>query len=238
MIQKFESLIKLQDAEIEIERLNAVLSAVPEKISALDARQRSLQEAYENEIQSMAMLKKKYREMDAEVQINTARISKSQDKLTSVKTNKEYQALLKAIDDIKEKNSAIEDEMIGCLEQMETTEEDLAEKGDALKHQQIQINAEKESIERGAETDRQRLESAQNIIRQLAKEVDATLMADYNRVKNIVKVRALVPVLKAVCQGCHINIPPQMFNELQRGDQLKFCPHCGRIIFWDDLLES
>lgn len=237
MRQKLERLLEFQRTENEIERLNAVLDAVPGKLSSLDAEIKSLQEAYEKETESMASLKKRYRDMESDVQENTVRIGKSQEKLTAVKTNKEYQALLKEIDDYKEKSSAIEDEMILCLEQMEVAETDLAEKGENLKQIQLQINAEKETIEREADEDRRRLEGAEILRQQLAGDVDPTLMADYERTKKIVKTRIVVPVLKAVCQGCNMNIPPQMFNELQRGDQLKFCPHCGRIIFWDDMLE-
>ena len=45
------------------------------------------------------------------------KIAKSKEKLTSVKTNKEYQALLKEIDDLKNANSKIEDQMFEILEQ-------------------------------------------------------------------------------------------------------------------------
>jgi hypothetical protein len=41
----------------------------------------------------------------------------------------------------------------------------------------------------------------------------------------------VAPVVDAVCQGCHLNIPWQLFNELHRFDELTFCPHCRRIIF-------
>jgi len=30
-----------------------------------------------------------------------------------------------------------------------------------------------------------------------------------------------------------MNIPPQMYNELQRYDSLKLCPFCNRILYWD-----
>jgi len=235
---KLERMLEFQDTEIEIERLNAVLDAVPEKLAALDQKQKSLQETYENELASMEGLKKKYREMESDVQMNTTRMTKSENNLTAVKTNKEYQALLKEIDDYKEKNSIIEDEMIACLEQMEAAEAELAKKGETLKQLKHQIKAEMDTIEREADEDRRGLEAARRLGQQLAGEVDAALKADYERVKKIVKVRVVVPVIKAVCQGCNMNIPPQMFNELQRGDQLKFCPHCGRIIYWNDTLEQ
>ena len=35
-----------------------------------------------------------------------------------------------------------------------------------------------------------------------------------------------------ICLGCHINLPPQMFNELQRYREVRQCPSCHRIVFW------
>lgn len=236
MIQQLENLLKFQETEIEIEHLKTVLKDVPDKISALEQKQDSLVAAYENEKEAMSLLKKKYRDMDAEVQTNMVHVSKSEEKLASVKNNKEYQALLKEIDDIKDKNSAIEDDMINCLEQMENTEKELSEKGSSLKQTQMHIKAEKEEIQRSADEDEKKIESAMKFVKELAGEVDPSLLADYKRVKTLTPPPIVVPVSDAVCQGCHLNIPPQMFNELQRGDQLKFCPHCGRITYWNGMI--
>ncbi|RLB78229.1 MAG: hypothetical protein DRH24_14815, partial [Deltaproteobacteria bacterium] len=40
-----------------------------------------------------------------------------------------------------------------------------------------------------------------------------------------------VPVKDALCHGCNVNLPPQLYNELFLGDSLKFCPNCQRIIY-------
>lgn len=237
MRQKLERLLELQSAETEIERLGAKLEAVPEKLKALDSEKIALEESLENEKAAMSALKKKYRDMESDVQTNIDYAAKSQDKLTAVKTNKEYQAILKEIDEVREKNSGIEDEMIIYLEQMELAEVELSKKGEHLKRMQVQIDSEKDAIQTEAEEDRLLLENAEKLKQQLDGEVDIALKKDYDQVKKTVKSRAVVPVIKAICQGCHMNIPPQMFNELQRGNQLKFCPHCYRIIYWDDMLE-
>jgi NAD-dependent SIR2 family protein deacetylase len=34
-------------------------------------------------------------------------------------------------------------------------------------------------------------------------------------------------VWKSVCNGCHMNIPPQMYNEVQRSEALLSCPNCN-----------
>ncbi|HFB84009.1 MAG TPA: hypothetical protein ENJ72_04385, partial [Thermodesulfatator sp.] len=38
----------------------------------------------------------------------------------------------------------------------------------------------------------------------------------------------------AICEGCHMNIPPQLYNELMRDNRLMECPLCQRIIYHKD----
>lgn len=235
MKQEIENLLEFQKVEIEISQLDDTLKSVSERLDALDAKEASFKEAFEKDSSAMDHLKKKYRSLESDVQANESRIVKSQDKLGSVKTNKEYQALLKEVEDIKTMNSALEDEMIDCLDQMESFENDLSEKKRALEQLQEQIASEKDDIRREAEANSKRLKEAEQLHARLTENVDQVLMTDYIRVKRLVRTLAVVPVLQAVCQGCHRKIPPQMFIELQRSDQLKFCPHCDRLIFWDDV---
>ena len=100
---------------------------------------------------------------ESDVQANESRIARSQDKLGAVKTNKEYQALLKEIEDIKGMNSALEDEMLVCLEQMESFETDLSEKNRNLKQLQGQIASERDAIRREAEDNGKRLKEDRKI---------------------------------------------------------------------------
>jgi hypothetical protein len=57
-------------------------------------------------------------------------------------------------------------------------------------------------------------------------------MQKFNTVKGLTRGTGIAPVLDSICLGCNMNIPPQMYNELQRFDSIKFCPHCQRIIYW------
>jgi hypothetical protein len=49
---------------------------------------------------------------------------------------------------------------------------------------------------------------------------------------------ALAPVSNGTCRGCNMNIPPQLFNVLQRGTTIETCPYCHRIIYWDELMKD
>ena len=49
---------------------------------------------------------------------------------------------------------------------------------------------------------------------------------------------AVVAVKNGTCSGCNMNIPPQLYNVIQRGTTLELCPNCNRIIYWAKLLED
>jgi predicted nucleic acid-binding Zn-ribbon protein len=48
---------------------------------------------------------------------------------------------------------------------------------------------------------------------------------------------AVAPVVKGVCQGCHMALPPQLSNVLARMESIQTCPRCGRLIYRKELLE-
>jgi predicted nucleic acid-binding Zn-ribbon protein len=48
---------------------------------------------------------------------------------------------------------------------------------------------------------------------------------------------SVAPVVKGVCQGCHMALPPQLNNILARMESIETCPRCGRLIYRKELLE-
>lgn len=49
---------------------------------------------------------------------------------------------------------------------------------------------------------------------------------------------AVAPVVKGICQGCHMALPPQLGNVLARMESIETCPRCGRLIYRKELLEQ
>ena len=233
--KQIDTLVKVQQIEIEIEKLKAYLNKVPARISSLEQELEKFIRRVENDEAAIEEFNKQYRAFEADVQLNLAKIQKSQEKLHFVKTNKEYQSSLKEIDDTKTVNSKLEDEMLEILDKIETAE--MAIKDRKQHYTQIvdESNREKESIERNAEQREEILVELESKRAAIAAELDAGLLEIFSQVKKKQgDLVAIVAVQDAVCQGCNMNIPPQFYNELQRCDSMKYCPSCFRIIYWQD----
>jgi predicted nucleic acid-binding Zn-ribbon protein len=229
------TLVKLQLVHSETEKLKLLLQDVPVQIKGLDQRLEEFTSNVESDEEIISELNKKFRTYESDIQLNLGKIEKSQEKLRSVKTNKEYQSSLKEIEDIKNINSKIEDEMLEFLEQIESAEKALKERKQQYSTIVEETNQEKDAIHQAAEQSKKKLLELESDRDVLTVALEAGLLDIFNRQRmeqgNGV---AIVAVKGAVCQGCNMNIPPQMYNELQRGNSLKYCPSCERLIYWQD----
>ena len=231
MKEQIKVLVKLQHLDAESIRIKSTLNDVSKKLKHLDSSLEEIEQIIKDQESVLDGLKKQYRDYESDVKLNLAKINKSQEKLRSVKTNKEYQSLLKEIEDVKSKNSSIEDKMIECLDRIDEAEEIIATKKDEYLQFSDRIKSEKQSIEHDAEIDKKKLDELDMDRKNVSGLIDAQLFKKYLVIKEQQEGLAVVPVKDAVCHGCNVNLPPQLYNELFRHDSLKFCPNCHRIIY-------
>ena len=229
--EQIDILVKLQKIELESNYINIQLGELPSRLTKIDDELRAAQEAIAEKENRLAELKKKYRAYESDAEMNLSRIKKSKEKLASVKTNKEYQSSLKEIEDLEIINSKIEDDMIDCLETMDGTESEIDSKKKECSQLLDRVKAEKDLLQRESDQAKESLACLDADRSSLTQTIEPALLKKYNMVKDLVGNVAITAVKNAVCQGCNVNIPPQLYNELQRFETLMYCPHCQRIIY-------
>ena len=233
--EQIRFLAELQQIEIEASKIQSILSSVNHRIEALDHNLNAFEENIKDEQAVISDLNQKYRTYESEMQMTLDRIVKSKEKLRSVKTNKEYQSSLKEIEDLETINSKIEDDMIEFLDHIERAEKKLTQTKADYSGLVDQNNKEKTAIQEEVAQGQQRLVQLDANRDHISQSIDSELLKIFNKTKakQLNKI-AIVAVKDAVCRGCNMNIPPQLYNELHRFDRLINCPHCERIIYWDD----
>lgn len=225
-------LVALQGVEFEILKTINQISALNNEADSLGlaAAEHETQVAVEKE--ALSELKKTYRALESESQDNASKIEKSNEKLRVVKTNKEYQSTLKEIEEIQKKNSGLEDRMIELLDQLESQEEVVKQKETQLAQFVQSCDEKKINIADRIDQQEKAVERLQEKKTEIRTRADQKIITILDDVKTKVRGMAVVPVEQAVCMGCHMNIPAQLYNELLRHDEVRFCPHCHRIIYW------
>ena len=229
--KQIEVLIDLQKTELETRMIQASLDRLPEEMTLLENRLEEYKTAVEDEKTRLSELQTTYRSYESNSADYQAQIAKSQEKLKAVKTNKEYQSGLKEIEEIEELISKLEDKMIGCLEDIDTTEQQLNSKSGILEKMKVEVKGDQEKMSHDSETQKKELNRLKSEMELMLENIDPGLLKKFKSVQSIVGDIALAGVSDAVCQVCNVNLPPQMYNELLRVDKLLYCPHCQRIIY-------
>lgn len=232
MKEQIELLIKLQEEDREVDRLKWQIRQGPERIRVLGKELQTLEEDIEADKGRIQDLTKSQRQYEADIEDGLAHIRKSRGRLMNIKNNREYRALLKEIEETKKENMAKEDMILSCLEELEGLNEELEAKGKSLSAMQDRIKSEEITIGKEVAHFQEELSDVEKSRKNLMQTIDSRLFAKYKQIKARSGGIAISLVHNATCSECHLSIPPQMYNELQKQDTLKFCPHCQRILYW------
>jgi predicted nucleic acid-binding Zn-ribbon protein len=236
MKDQIDILVSLQEIEIESTSVNAHLCSISKRLNVLSSSQNELEQRVTDETAKIEESKKKYRSHESDIKQNQVMIKRSQERLNSIKNNREYQALLKEIEELKRTNSATEELMIDCLNQIDDAEKKMVAIQEELRLVQNDIVQEQQVVGVETGTTEKRLKELDLERLKMSGKIDADLLKLFQKVQSQqIRGNAVVPVQDAVCHGCFVNIPPQMYNELQRCDKLRMCPNCQRIIYWKQI---
>ena len=204
----------------------------PKKIEEMDRELEELQKKAENEKAVIDELDKERRKKEKELDVEKDRIKKIEAKLYEVKTNKEYQALLKEIEMAKEEIDKTEEDIIILMDRTEELKKDYAGVLEQMKKREKEIKAEKDNLLNELANIDKTLEELKKQREQLLKNVREDIK---NLYLNLIEKReglAVVNVKNGVCLGCYMNIPPQLFIEVTKNSRLITCPSCNRIFYF------
>ncbi len=230
--QDMQSFIKLQEAETQIVRLKSVLEKIEQQKEKLSAQLKQFENALEENKANLSIAAKACKDSEREIQVVDERIIKSNETLRMVKTNKEYQVLLREVDDNKQRKDAFETELLEYLDEKEKIEQSVMEDEKEYDLLKEKIEAEQQEIEKKSTDDRELLEDYLTQQNEIGKNLKSSLMNRFLKISKMNQGLAVVNVKDAICKGCFMNIPPQLYIEVQRGNSLILCPQCSRILYY------
>jgi len=227
-------LVQLQACDSRISAIVDQKDKAPLRIQKLENDLLAAEENLREDAERLELLGKERREIEQEIQDFENKIDKSNVKLSNIKSNKEYAAALKEIEDLKTAKFQAEEKMIHLLEEIEALEE----KKSANKDEQIRLeknfNNDKLKIKKEISVLDKELKGLQKKSTALGRSMDKEILKRYHFLLERRDGQAVSAVIAGVCQTCHMGIPPQKFNELLRGDALMTCPYCNRMIYWGE----
>lgn len=234
MREQMALLIELQKMESTAGSIAARKKDLPVQMAELETKFKEYHAGVETTREQLEALRKNRRDKDNQLRIGQETLKRTRERLLDVKTNKEYQSVLKEIETFETKNSHMEDEIISLLDELDLLEKAVKTREEELEVQCRRYEEEKTKMTEELDSLVGELEVCARKSSQLKKNISAEILRKYEQIKNAARGVAVVSCWKEVCNGCHMSIPPQLYNELQKSVALVTCPNCSRIIYWEN----
>ena len=228
---QINSLSKLQTIDSEIYGLRAEKESKPLEIKELET-------SFEEKKQHLAALEKKLIDLqkqrkDKELELASKEegVKKLQTQLYSLKTNKEYQAMLQQIDDSKADASVIEDKILELFDQSDSVKTETEQEKQRLKEEEKSFLDRKKKIEDRIKEIDERLAQLEAQRTQLTPDIEPKILAQYERILLNRDGLAIVSVKDNTCKGCNMFVPPQVINLIKMYERIVTCEVCNRILY-------
>ena len=231
---ELETLCQVQKLDTKIIENEKKRALGPQRIEEMTREVGQLKEKAAKEKEVIEELEKERRKKEQELEAEKAQVKKVETKLSEVKTNKEYQAILKEIEAARAANDKTEEEIILLMERVEELKKDHQSSVKQLSKREKETAEEIRELEKEIKTVDGVVADLRREKEKLLKDVGADLKARY---KILIEKRgglAVVNVKNGTCLGCFMNIPPQLFIEVMKNSKLITCPSCNRIFFYSE----
>lgn len=227
-----EKLARLQEIDLilqeKFERLDALRGALADWKNRLAARKQET----ELLVAQSADMDRRRRELEGKLAEEEEKMIDRRMRLSRIRNEREMRALQHEIELAKAANQQMENEVIQLMEELENLQmvvQSAQEQQDQLEQQ---CNAELAQGEEELKALTQEIEQTQAEREIVASGIGKELLSRYEQIRTRRGGLAVVEVQDAICLGCNMNLPPQFYNELLRGDDIRLCPNCHRILIW------
>ena len=232
MLPDIENLLKLQDTDREIRRLQDEVAELPKRVAAIEqklAGTKAQLEKAQTAIKADEAARRKY---DTAISDLRGKISKYRDQSLDVKTNDQYKALLHEIQFAEKEIAANEDKILELMVNADSREKEVKAAQAELKAETAEIEKEKEQARQRTAEDEKLLAEWRGKRDQLRSGIREDLLRHYERVSKF-RGSGISEVRDHKCMGCQVMLRPQTYNDVRSGKETVVCDSCQRILYFN-----
>ena len=223
LVQKYELEDKVESAPKQLSNQEDLLAKTQKEFIELKSE-------YDNIQDKVSALKE---DLDAAVKSR----EEGENGVANSTTHRDYENFEKQITEAKDK----EDDIRKQLQKEEKTVADLNEKlkmtEESITFLESELNESKATMNSEIDGYKATLAELQAEEDKITPNLDQEILFKFQRIIQR-NSEGIVAVRNGVCTGCHMILPANFANEVREGENIKFCPYCSRILYYEDVAEE
>jgi hypothetical protein len=164
----------------------------------------------------------------------TEKQKKYQAQLMAVKNSREYGAMLNEIDQVKRALREAEDEVVGYMETIESSRQDLTDREGRLPEEteehELTLSGWRET-QKQIDAEIVAIDSETAVIE---KTFTPKRLAEFFRLVERKGGRAVVRAVGGSCSACHVRLRPALYQALRLSGEIVTCDSCKRILYYQE----
>jgi len=235
-----DDLRKLQSVEIQLAEIRRNREAKERRAAGRRKQVQRVDEGLEQHRRAGREHQVRLDSLQLDIASREESIAKHRQALNKAKTNKEYAAVLAAMNTEKADNTKVETAMLDLLKEVDAanakTGEIESERGKLLEEVKKADQALNE-YDRGLDAERTRLEAERDDI---AQHIPAAALDAFRRAAMRHDGEAMAAIVKPrpkmeefSCAGCNMKVTLEIVSALSSKDEIQLCGSCGRILYME-----
>lgn len=238
MRDQLKLLENLQQHDARLQELDGIMKNLPKKLEAARDAIADLERMLERERADLQDTESFWKTQTDEHKEMEAQLSKARSKQGQVRNMKESGAVQRELESTRKILEDREEEVNKLKGAMAAQQGKISEQEAKLQADRQELLQQEAEVQRRLQEVEAQLREARVAREEAARQLKPDALKKYTAILTRRRGPVLVPVRDGTCRGCNMNIPPQLYNTLQRGTTLEMCPNCYRIIYWAKLLEE
>ncbi len=224
-------LMKLQEVDARKSQHQIEEKALPEKLLIAEQILKKKKEDFAQLQTKLAEMEKGKRDKEMDLKVQEEQVVKLRDRLIKLKTNDEYKANLKEIENAKVKKGELEESLLVAMEEGDNLKKEITTEAQAVTESEQQFQVEKGKIEEAINMLSVTARSIEEEWLALSEMSDKNILEDYKKLIVKRKGLAVVPLTGNICGGCHFSLPPQVVAQVKTGEKILTCTYCHRMLY-------
>ncbi len=233
-LETMKRLAALQKTDSGLDELERLKKGSLQGAAALDANVSSLKESIQAEKKNLEELLKQRKTLEIEIGALDTKISKYQGQENEVKSNEQFTALKHEIEKCREEKAQAEEKVLEFMFKDDEQKQKIQGlTGQLAQAEKKAVEDKKELQQKIADCDKAAADKREERTKQAA-EIDQEFAEGYESLRTHGKKIAVAEVQEdQTCSGCHMNVSPQILNEIRKNIAIQRC-NCGRFLYVKD----
>jgi uncharacterized protein len=229
--QKLKVLENLQVIDQEIAGKQETQAEFTAAIATLDQAIVESNGVLEGLLAQVKVLDQDRAQLEVTLAAEQENVRRSETNMKEIRTNKEYQAVGREIAAARKQIAELEEQVLAKTVAADDLKTAIEAKKAELAELEQNSSVERKQKQSAIAEIQTEVETAKSTREGLAKQISSNVLKRYVQLRDQRRGQAMAEAKDGYCQGCNMNLPPQLYNTLFKGEELHFCPHCQRILF-------